>query len=640
MKRLAVILLSIFLLSCQLQRTTNPLLGKWISINTGFGTHAPVLSLLAVGPETVYAAAYDRIGVYRSSLGSSEWVPDNPGLPPVPSFSLLSDGKVVWAATASGLYERASSSEAWHLVSGVPEVAVYALNRGAAGKLYAGTDGRGVYFSGDGGATWDRLPGMDNMTILSVLDLVDNTILAGTEGQGLYVSRDQGLSWVPVADFVDTYVPLLYQDPRNKDSVFAGTRRALMRSRDAGLSWEIVQGGIEKEQVYALAPSPGGQKLLAGTASHGIFVSVNDGETWLPQVGSLSQADNHVGPVPEGHAVLSFASMNGVIFAGTTDGVIKSVDQGLSWSPGDYQELKGIGAPRIHDLAVDSSNDTLFAATEDGLYTRTTGEWDLYGAGTLDLPVLSLTVAPSDPKVIFAGTSHRGVFISEDGGKSWSGAGGDLGGRASVAGLAFDSRNSQNVFARVLYERIYKSTDGGESWHSVWTGMPTYTEIESMAIDPKEPSRMYAGGDEQFFHSDDAGETWSGGALLGVSTLAITIDPDDSQRLVAGTTDGLYMSADGGTHWTRGGLAKVTVSGLARDNAGVLYVGTKNDGLFESRDNGRRVERLGSGLDHANVAALVMDDRRGIVYAATTEGVFCLRLTAAVFAGNEQSPCP
>ena len=96
---------------------------------------------------------------------------------------------------------------------------------------------------------------------------------------------------------------------------------------------------------------------------------------------------------------------------------------------------------------------------------------------------------------------------------------------------------------------------------------------------------MYAGGDTQFFISEDAGETWQRRGLEGRSTLAIWVDPQDPKRVLAGTTDGLYLSEDAGENWTGPMLERKTVTAITRDAAGTFCVGTAYDGVWAGNAN-------------------------------------------------------
>lgn len=616
------------LLACQSANKLPSSSQQWIPISQGLPSHVPVLALAPDESGEVFAATYDRVGVYKSGARWGDWIPDNNGLPSTPSFSLLISPKKLWAGTAAGLYFRLLDSQHWQKEEAIPTVAIYATVTSSDGTFYAGTDGQGIYASVDGGTSWKRLPGMENEIILSVLAIDAQTILAGTSGEGLFITHDAAQSWERVPEFENAFVPLLKGDPRDHKIIYASTRRSLMRSRDGGESWESLDGGIETQQVYALLVSPNGKHFFAGTASNGIYESQDDGESWKPAFPTEPEGTAIMTPVPEGHAVLSLEDAGGVLVAGTTDGVFRSSDEGVTWSPQDYRMVTGIGAPQLHDLALNPRDGGLFAATDDGLYVRANGVWERYGAEAGEPAVLAVAVAPSDPDIVYAGTSHKGVYRSADAGKTWTAAGGDLGGRASVVGILVDPRDPQTVFARVLFERIYKSADTGDNWHTVWTGMSRVTEVETFAVDPTDSTIMYAGGNDQLFSSHDRGETWIGGGLPGVSTLSLLIDPRASSRILAGTTDGVYSTEDGGKKWTRAGLTKTTVTALALEPGGAVLAGTKFDGVYASSDWGKTFTRVGAGLDQSGVIALVVDGPRGVLYAATTGGVYCFVISS------------
>jgi photosystem II stability/assembly factor-like uncharacterized protein len=592
-------------LSCQAPVQVSP---QWISLNPGLPSHAPVLALAAT-PQAIYAATYDTVGLDVSRDAGLTWRADNRGLEPAPVFSLLVEGDTLFAGTAAGLYQRAGPT--FTRIGTVPAVAVYALARASNGNLYAATDARGLYTSVDGGATWTRVPGLDAEILLSVVATDAQTILVGTSGHGLFITRDGGATWASVAELEEAYIPLLAADPGDPRTIYASTRRALVRSRDGGATWEALSGGIQNQAVYALLIEAPQRRLVAGTAGRGILMSDDEGTTWQPVNTNL----------PEGRAVLALTVQGSTMFAGTADGVFVSDDAGATWRASGT----GIGAPQLHALTLNPGNGALWLASEDGLYQSRDQGASWQRAGPL-LPVLSVALAPNDPRTIYVGTSHQGVFTSHDGGATWGAAGGDLGGRASVAGLTVDPQNAQNVFARVLFERIYKSVDGGDSWRTVWAGMPNDTEVETMAIDPRDSRVMYAGSNNQLYYSTNGGETWQPRGLDGVTTFAVWIDPRDSNSLLAGATDGLYQSHDAGANWEPIGFAHTTVTAITRDQGGNLYVGTKYDGAFVSQDDGKTFNRLGAGLDSASINALASDDTRGIIYAVTNRGLFKLAI--------------
>jgi hypothetical protein len=63
------------------------------------------------------------------------------------------------------------------------------------------------------------------------------------------------------------------------DRLYLGAGPELLRSDDAGMSWEVVGGGLDGVTVYGVADV--GDTLLAATSS-GVYRSVDAGVSWSP----------------------------------------------------------------------------------------------------------------------------------------------------------------------------------------------------------------------------------------------------------------------------------------------------------------------------------------------------------------------
>jgi photosystem II stability/assembly factor-like uncharacterized protein len=123
---------------------------------------------------------------------------------------------------------------------------------------------------------------------------------------------------------------------------------------------------------------------------------------------------------------------DGVIYmAGDVLGVYKSVDRGRNWRIIN----NGLVHYGVYSLAVDrTSPDTVYAASEEGLYKSTNGgeQWMFMPrTGRQDLRI----------------TGERGI---------------------SVRSIAVDPGNGNTVYAASPGGKIYKSTDGGQNWATVY----------------------------------------------------------------------------------------------------------------------------------------------------------------------------
>lgn len=210
----------------------------------------------------------------------------------------------------------------------------------------------------------------------------------------------------------------------------------------------------------------------------------------------------------------------------------------------------------------------------------------------------ALAVAPSDAKVIYAGSGeglHRpdlaignGIYKSTDAGKTWTHHG--LEDAQQIAAIAVDPRDPNRVFAAVLghpygpntQRGVFRSTDGGGTWQRVLY-KDENTGAFDLEIDPSNPNTIYAslwearlgpsedgnafeGTGGGLFKSTDGGNTWTqlkAGLPANLVQIDVAIAPSNPRRLYAvaamdephdymsGAGLGFFRSDDAGASWTR-----------------------------------------------------------------------------------------
>src|SRR5262249_24324237 len=153
------------------------------------------------------------------------------------------------------------------------------------------------------------------------------------------------------------------------------------------------------------------------------------------------------------------------------------------------------------------------------------------------------------------------------------------------------------VLAILMWNVSAHPAEGGIN---VWTSNgPVGGIIRSLALDPGQPTTLYAGTDDGVFKSVNGGVSWSA-AINGLDdtwVLAVAVDPSNSSTLYAGTSSfgGVFKSSNGGASWAEMnvGLSTGSVSALAIDPLPprTLYAGTSGafGGLvfiFKSIDGG------------------------------------------------------
>jgi photosystem II stability/assembly factor-like uncharacterized protein len=318
-------------------------------------------------------------------------------------------------------------------------------------------------------------------------------------------------------------------------------------------------------------------------------------------------------------------------FGAVAGGVWKTTDSGVNWRPiFDHESNLSIGAigiaPSDHNIIYVGTGEPCLRNNitfGDGMYKSTDGGESWKHIGLNDTQHISkVLVDPRNPNLVFvAAVGHasgpnteRGVFRSEDGGKTWN----KVLYRDENTGavdLVFDPTNSQVLYAALYQESrgpwmlnaggpgsgIYKSTDGGSTWtHFEAHGLPEGVLGRIGIAVSANPNRVYAlieakekGG---MYRSDDSGGNWTlingdhnlsqrpwyfshifsdpknpdvvyslayrmlrsidGGRTFTAidgphgDYHALWIDPNNPKRMINGNDGGATVSVDGGTNWS------------------------------------------------------------------------------------------
>lgn len=146
---------------------------------------------------------------------------------------------------------------------------------------------------------------------------------------------------------------------------------------------------------------------------------------------------------------------------------------------------------------------------------------------------------------------------------TWQSLGpGNVGGRTRA--LLIDPSNPDVMYAAAVAGGIWKTTNAGNSWAPLDDFLANIA-VTCMAMDPSDPSTIYAGTGEGYFNSDgvrgagmfkttDAGAHWT--RLASTISNAdfffiqdIVVSPVNGQHVYAATRTGVWRSLNGGTTW-------------------------------------------------------------------------------------------
>lgn len=287
----------------------------------------------------------------------------------------------------------------------------------------------------------------------------------------------------------------------------------------------------------------------------------------------------------------------------------------------------GLASKDVLSLTLDPANPgVVYAGTkQSGVYRRAScgGSWQSKGLGSLD----SVILAVASNGHLYAGSWGGGVHKSTDGGDSWTAINNGLD-HPWVYTIAADPNSSQGVYVATGDAGVYKTTDGGSSWRAVNNGLGSL-QVRTLAVGPSDSQIVYVGtADMGIYRSANGGGHWhwKGSGLGNMEVWAVTIDPSNPRVVYAGTSGGVYKSTNGGESWTGIGVGvKTKALTINLSNPQRLFAGTWGSGVRWSGDGGLTWTPINEGLDMDNwfVAALALDlTICQAIYAGTRDGVW------------------
>ncbi|MEP7195617.1 MAG: T9SS type A sorting domain-containing protein [Saprospiraceae bacterium] len=402
-----------------------------------------------------------------------------------------------------------------------------------------------------------------------------------------------------------------------------------LRSGIPTKSWKLVGPSNIGGRITDIEMHPSDQKTIyAGTATGGIFKSIDFGINWKPifdQESSLSIGD-----------IAISATNPNLLFAGTGEanagggsttydgtGVFKSTNGGNSWTFSGLEKIKNTGR-----VIIDPKNDqTIYVAgmgdlygnsSDRGIFKSTDGgsNWQkvLYvndSTGGIDL-----VINPQNTNILYAAMWERvrrinrrtyggiscNIYKSTNAGQTWLKQGNGLpvsNSNSGRIGLSIAESNPNILYAIYsdktgYFDGIYKTTNDGNSWARVndqslsnmfasygwWFGR--------IKIDPTNPNKVYAIGYE-LHKSTDGGNSWNDiGANIHVDHHSIYPHPLNSKSIVLGSDGGVFTSKDEGNSWTHSNNLPITqfyTCEIDNNNPKNYYGGAQDNNVLRTLSN-------------------------------------------------------
>ncbi|MEQ8908839.1 MAG: YCF48-related protein [Vicingaceae bacterium] len=440
-----------------------------------------LLCMAVLGTDTVFTAG-DNGMVFRTFNAGVSWDSLSINMPTrsIHTIHAKIGGEVIIGGDSGIVYRSTDYGASWNaahqmtlgMQTGQPVLDFFSLS---PDTLYACGRGRSILRSDDGGMNWQEINNENQTTEFSAVhfkDTLNGVALGGVYNQiassgGFYTTTDGGrnwnrrsMSWIPGENkkLSDLHVV-------GNDILAVGELGRVLKSTDYGVSRNVpneVPGlplttdiEVLSNNLYVMSCRQAGNTMARSTDS---------GRTWSSQRNSFSQTPMFIAN-----------NGNGLLLSTQNDKILRSYDQGVSWS-------------ETTNSTVNRTNKGYFldAATFVGIKNQSS---DLvYSTDTLN--TVSIINGPSNRTIYkldavnlntwFVVDDFYDLYRTVDAGASW-----ELMNSSSLNDFSFtDSLNGWGTAdnSNMRYDGLQKTTDGGRTW----TQHMTNTQFDIYEFDKHE----------------------------------------------------------------------------------------------------------------------------------------------------------
>ena len=261
--------------------------------------------------------------------------------------------------------------------------------------------------------------------------------------------------------------------------------------------------------------------------------------------------------------------------------------------------------------------------------------------------ITCMSVDPEDPRTIYAGTEHSGLFYTKDAGAHWHRADPQVPRMFLYSALALDG----DVLVGTIPSAVYRSKPSG-AWeelegvrlHSAGANFPPSPELQSrtryLTCDPDNKNRLYAGIEVGgMVVSDDAGHQWqpANEGLTDMDVHEILASREHSGMVFLACGEACFRSHDRAGHWENISPKNHDYGiSVSEDKDGVIYVGAARgrpnlwireagamSAILRSSDKGATWETVIDDLNGGVMHFCAAPDGNGMV-AGTSDGTLFL----------------
>lgn len=353
-------------------------------------------------------------------------------------------------------------------------------------------------------------------------------------------SRQAGGNWLPMGAFdVPTNgggagrLTCIRFHPTNQDIIYVGAPAGgLWKTTDGGATWSTNTDALPTLGINDIAIDPVNTDVLylatgdvdaADTYGVGVLKSSDGGISWSST--GLNWTTIQGRTISR---VIINPNDNNMLFAGTSNGIYKSLDAGITWTK--------VLSANIKDMEFKPGDPATIYAASSSVFYKSTNTGNNFSSVSSGLPFsatvtrIAIAVTPADPSYVYLVYSDnneygfQGLYRSTNEGTNFTmqsnspnllgydSDGQDPGGNGwFTLSIAVSPLNKDEVVIGGV--NIWKSYDGGANWNITahWygdAGLPyVHADVHDLIYRP-DGNACYAATDGGIFTTPDGGNSW------------------------------------------------------------------------------------------------------------------------------------